>query len=113
MKKLIVLSALMLGTVALGAIITWEGKLLTATTTPQRYLIGGDAASSATSVKVVVSTTDGLVFVMPNVTTNNFVLTNSVPVRYGEPYTFRGQIFSLCYAVTNSTVDFDISCEGQ
>lgn len=90
-----------------------EGAKLTATTTPQVFDVQAGNSSLFTFGKVVVIGSE-TVYVMKNCTTNNFALTNAMPVEPGFPlplYSDGGRIWSVCYATSNSTSAFTLTLQ--
>lgn len=113
MKKHLLIALLFVaGIVFASSIRNGFGKVLTGTTTETVQKIGTRTNDYAAKVSVH-NTGSNTLYIASNITTNDFVATNSVPVAAGSAYTFREgpQYKSICFVTLTGTTTFNLAAE--
>lgn len=113
MKKHLLIALLFVaGIVLAGSLRNGFGKNLTATTSAATQKIGTRDNDYGSKISVH-NTGSNTLYIAYNISTDDFVATNSVPVGGGSAYTFKDgpQYKSICFATLVDTTTFNLAAE--
>ena len=114
MKRIVVFGLVMVvvAVAVAGYVSAGYGQALTATTATDIVYAGGAAGGYGDLCSVVVTGSE-VVWFQKNLSTNDFVQSEGIPVTAGFPYTFKKgeRIYSVCYATASGSSEFLIAFE--